>query len=389
MTSLPTGSELLRPLGLLLDGPARWGQQVGTNRPGVFLIEFPAAAASPPIDLLRVRDWIERVPDLRLDGARPAAKDLADRIASYWVPGSPVVFIGSTTGSLGARVRAIQQTKLGDPRPYSGAHWVLTLRDQETLRVWWAETDAGQEYEDGLLDAFAAAVPAQARIAAREPELILPFAVLRRPTGQRRRHGISGALLSERSGQPSAAPVVRRASSRGAGSVAVKERAPRRAAKPSTARSEAAAVGLSAEGMEAVQSELRELRGVRRPATVKRVATAREHGDLRENAEYQTSRQELGFIDGRIEQLEARLRHAVQVERPTTGIAALGSTLIVTNGEATIEFRLVHSSEADPAAGRISTSSPVGKALVGSTTGDEVVVVTPGGRQIFRVVGVS
>jgi transcription elongation factor GreA len=121
---------------------------------------------------------------------------------------------------------------------------------------------------------------------------------------------------------------------------------------------------------------------------VKRVAAARELGDLRENAEYQTSRQELGFIDGRIQQLEGRLRNAVVVEDSTTAAAGLGSTVVVEAGETTVEYRLVDSSEANLAAGRLSTSSPVGRALLGRTAGDDVVVTTPGGPQTFRIVEV-
>jgi transcription elongation factor GreA len=388
-----TAPELLRSLGLLVDGPTRWGDKVPTNKPGVFIVELPAPLPFAPIDITQLRAWIERVPTLRLDGVLPTPNALADRIRSYWVPDQGVLFIGSTKGSLGARVRAIHETRLGDPRPNPAAHWLLTLSGLDRARVWWSETEAAQEHEDALLDAFAAGVPAEARAGLREPDLVLPFAVLRTPTGARRTHGITGALLSD--------DAVATARSKAKAPAQPRASAPRAARTTPSAASRRAAdahaaaagprsvpVELSSEGIEALEAELRELREVRRPQMVKLVAAARELGDLRENAEYQTSRQELGFIDGRIQLLDGRLRNAVAVERPTGTTASIGSTVIVLNGDATLEYRLVDSSEADPAAGRVSTSSPVGKALVGKSKGDQVAVVTPGGQQLFEIVEV-
>jgi transcription elongation factor GreA len=139
-----------------------------------------------------------------------------------------------------------------------------------------------------------------------------------------------------------------------------------------------------------MEAELRELRIVRRPEVVRRVAAARELGDLSENAEYHSSREELGFIDGRIQSLEARLRAAVIIpEEEGTGRAVLGSTVVVETDGLERSLRLVGSAEADLAAGRISIASPVGKALVGRVAGDEVSVATPAGPVIYRVVKVD
>ena len=73
--------QLLRGAGLLADGPVLWGRAVPSRRPGVFVVELPGPLPSAPIDPTRVARWLERVPDLRLDGARPDAKDLAARLA--------------------------------------------------------------------------------------------------------------------------------------------------------------------------------------------------------------------------------------------------------------------------------------------------------------------
>ena len=129
---------------------------------------------------------------------------------------------------------------------------------------------------------------------------------------------------------------------------------------------------------------------MRRPEVVRRVATARELGDLRENSEYHAAREELGFLDGRIRTIEASLRAAVVVDEPAGGgRSSLGSTLVIeTDGEEQT-LRLVSSTESDYAAGRISVASPVGKALLGLVAGQEVTVTTPAGPIVYRVVRVE
>jgi hypothetical protein len=81
----PTAATLLREVGLLADGPVPWGRPVPARGPGVFVIELPAPLPRAPLELTRVGKWLERVPDLRLDGARPTSKALAARIGSFWL----------------------------------------------------------------------------------------------------------------------------------------------------------------------------------------------------------------------------------------------------------------------------------------------------------------
>jgi transcription elongation factor GreA len=418
----PTGADLIRSVGLLADGPVGWERPVPAAVGGVYVIELDAPQPNAPIDVSRVGKWIERVPGLRLDGERPTSRALATRLGSFWLADQVVLFVGSTAGSIGGRVGALRKTPLGDRRPYAGGHWLATLEPRvlARARVWWAATDAPEEYEDALLEAFAEAVgPAGA--ATPEPDLVLPWAVLRRPTGERRAHGISGALLPEPAAGPPPGttvtdlppapestartsvggirPAVPRPASRGSegggsarsggrSSSAAPARAGRRGERSAGRRVEV--VELSADGHERLEAELHELRTVSRPAAIRRVATAREHGDLRENAEYHAAREELGFIEGRIQALEARLRAAVIVEASGADIAGLGSTVVVEVDGEQETYRLVSSHEADPAAGRISTSSPVGRALVGRSAGDEVVVRTPSGAEVtYRVQSVG
>ena len=149
-------AELMREVGLLADGPVVWGRPVSGGGGGVFVVELTTPLPRAPIELTRVGKWIERVPDLTLDGERPTAKALAARLGAFWLPSQSVMFIGAATTTIGGRVAAIQKTVLGDRRPQSTGHWLHTFKPSTPMRVWWARTDAVEEYEDALLAAFAA-----------------------------------------------------------------------------------------------------------------------------------------------------------------------------------------------------------------------------------------
>src|SRR6188472_4207374 len=160
MTQDVSAPSLLRSVGLMADGPAVWGRPVQAQGPGVFVVELPAPLASAPIELTRVGKWIERVETLRLDGSRPTSKALVARLAAFWLPSQPILYVGATNASIAQRVVAIDRTVVGDRRPNHAAHWLKTLRSLDGVRVWWALTDATEEYEDALLTAFAERVPA-------------------------------------------------------------------------------------------------------------------------------------------------------------------------------------------------------------------------------------
>ena len=148
--------ELMRSLGLSVDGPARWGAPVPSRAPGIIVVELPGGADSAPLDLQALRRWLDRVPSLTLDGARPTPQVLQRRLASEWVAGQPILFVGRATKGIGARLAAIYATNLGDPKPTSAGHWLKTLSNVGELRVWWAETEAHEEYIDALLEAVGA-----------------------------------------------------------------------------------------------------------------------------------------------------------------------------------------------------------------------------------------
>src|SRR6202049_1202022 len=138
-------------------------------------------------------------------------------------------------------------------------------------------------------------------------------------------------------------------------------------------------VHLTAAGRANLEAELRDLVDNRRAAIVRRVATAREEGDLSENFAYHDARRELGLLDGRVQTIEAMLRNAKVMQTTVGDIVGLGSTVTVRDefGEST--YVIVGPVEADVAAGRISMVSPLGAAVMGRTAGDEVSFTSPGG----------
>jgi transcription elongation factor GreA len=393
-------AELLREVGLLADGPVVWGRPgrpVPARGPGVFVVELTAPSARAPIELTRVGKWIERVPTLTLDGERPTSKALAARLAAFWLPSQTVLYVGATSTSVGGRVAAMQRTALGDRRPHSGGHWLETLQASTSMRVWWTETEAVEEYEDGLLSAFAGSVSPDEVAALPHQAVVLPWANLRQPTGERRATGLAGSLLvEERVATPPTRFVdVPDGDAEGARGEPPAKRArpsprPSVRATPSRASAAAMATSMTAQGSERLQAELRELTEVRRPEVIARIRAAKELGDLKENSDYHAAREEQSFLEGRIQALEARLRDAVIADAPAAGEGAdIGSTLTVEVEGLESIYTLVGSAEADLSTGRLSVVSPVGRALVGARSGDEVAVETPRGSATYRVLKVE
>jgi transcription elongation factor GreA len=146
-------------------------------------------------------------------------------------------------------------------------------------------------------------------------------------------------------------------------------------------------------GAEKLRAELSELKQVKRPAVIAAISEAREHGDLKENAEYHAAREQQGFIEGRIKDIEAKLSHAQIIDVTTlnaNGKVVFGSTVVLldinTNEEKT--YQIVGVDEADIKVNKISVSSPVARALIGKEEGDEVVMEVPGGTHEFEILEV-
>lgn len=148
-------------------------------------------------------------------------------------------------------------------------------------------------------------------------------------------------------------------------------------------------VQLTKKGLQALKDELGVLLEKKRPALVKRLAHARSQGDLAENSDYQNAKEELGFLEGRIEELEEVIKHAKLVSSNGNGETGVGAKVTVKiNGKKQV-FEIVGDWEADPLNKKISHTSPLGQALSGRKKGDKVEVDAPAGKIIYEIVAIA
>lgn len=151
-----------------------------------------------------------------------------------------------------------------------------------------------------------------------------------------------------------------------------------------------AQVPITAKGAQRLRAELEELKSVQRPAIIAAIAEARDHGDLKENAEYHAAREQQGFVEGRIKQLEADLSHAQIIDTETLDAGSrivFGAhvELIDLDSDETREYQIVGDLEADIKNGMIAISSPVARALIGKNEGDTVSITVPGGTREYEI----
>jgi len=153
-------------------------------------------------------------------------------------------------------------------------------------------------------------------------------------------------------------------------------------------------IPMTADGAKALREELERLRSVERPRIVKAISEAREQGDLRENAEYQYAKEEQGFIEGRIAEIETKLGSAQIIDVTTiqpTGKIIFGTTVQLMNldNEQGVTYKIVGDDEADIKVGKISVYSPIARALIGKQAGDVAHVKTPNGEVEYEICSVE
>ena len=144
-------------------------------------------------------------------------------------------------------------------------------------------------------------------------------------------------------------------------------------------------------GFVALDEELKHLKSVERPAIIRAIAEAREHGDLSENAEYHSAREKQSFIEGRIKELEGLLSLAEVID-PTrlSGAIKFGATVTIVDEDSDEEktYQIVGETEADIEAGKLNIRSPLARALIGKDEGDAVEVKTPGGNRSYEILSI-
>ncbi len=147
---------------------------------------------------------------------------------------------------------------------------------------------------------------------------------------------------------------------------------------------------MTEQGAEKLRLELEDLKKVQRPRIVQAIAEAREHGDLKENAEYSAAREQQSFCEGRINEIEGKLSNAqiIDVTKiPHTGKVLFGTTVTIINldTDQSMTYQIVGDDEADVKSNKISVNSPIARALVGKEEGDVVVVKAPGGDVDYEI----
>ena len=152
-------------------------------------------------------------------------------------------------------------------------------------------------------------------------------------------------------------------------------------------------IPMTVAGLGALENELLRLKDVERPRIVNDISTAREHGDLKENAEYHAAKDEQGFVEGRIQEIESKLSRMQLIdvtELTQDGRCVFGTTVTLLNltDKSEISYQIVGEDEADIELGKISCHSPIAKALLGNEEGDEITVKAPKGDILYEILEV-
>lgn len=152
-------------------------------------------------------------------------------------------------------------------------------------------------------------------------------------------------------------------------------------------------IPMTLSGYKKIESEIKQLKTVDRPETIKMIAEAREHGDLSENAEYHAAKERQSFIEGRVMELEDMMSRAevIDATKLSGDAVKFGATVTVVDEDTDEEhtYQIVGDIEADVKEGRISISSPIARALINKSVGDSVEVATPGGGRSYEILNVE
>lgn len=179
-------------------GQVKWGQKVNCKFPGIYVVAMTHSAEKivcsdgVPISGKIVQDWINYVPKLTLDGKRPRYEELVNRLKEFWFTDETILYIGKAGTSLESRVRQYYNTKLGDPKPHAGGHWIKTLENLNDLNIFWttSEGEKAKDVEDRFIKIFIQNISNERKQKLCDPEHPFPFANLEFPKGTRKRHGL-------------------------------------------------------------------------------------------------------------------------------------------------------------------------------------------------------
>lgn len=195
-----TVNDLLTSAALIHSGTVAWGEAPPLTAPGVYVVARDAdadsrsgATAVAPLSPERISELLDGRSELTLDGGRPTATELAERLTTFWLPDETVLYVGLASASVAGRVGAYYRTRLGARSPHAGGWFIKTLEDLSALHVHYAAAADPRAAEVAMLDAFCAAVSDESRLALTDVKRPLPFANLDWPGHGAKRHGIRGA----------------------------------------------------------------------------------------------------------------------------------------------------------------------------------------------------
>jgi hypothetical protein len=199
--------SVMAAAGLSPEGVVRWGEPINTQESGIYVVSTIAnvegVGHNPRqvlIDPQKIETLLSARPELTVDGVRPSAAVLSNRLSEFWLPDEHILYIGLAT-DLHNRVRQYYRTPLGARRPHAGGWFLKTLTHLDKVFVHWGRTDNRLTAEAEAMGTFVAAVSQDSLRHLRDPDRPFPFANLEWPAGTRKRHGIKGAKASRERGR--------------------------------------------------------------------------------------------------------------------------------------------------------------------------------------------
>jgi len=198
-----TVKELFKAVGLNIDGQVKWGARIPCSSSGVYVASLSdnpdeatlACLKSAPIDVLEIKNWMEAVPKLLLDGNKPHEENIRERLSRFWLPDENIVYIGKARQPLNKRVNAYYNTSLGKSGPHRGGFWIKTLSNLSELTIFWSPTTEPEIKEGQMLEFFIRNVSVESMGRLFDPSHPFPFANLEYPKGKKKKHGIKYASI--------------------------------------------------------------------------------------------------------------------------------------------------------------------------------------------------
>lgn len=192
-----TVKELFNFVGKEIIGKVKWGEKIDCNLPGVYCVSISddedilKTIEEYPVSFKAIRDWIDYVPGMRIDGEQPTKEDMKERLSKFWLPKETVLYIGKAGTSLRNRVNQYYRTKLGDRQPHAGGHWLKTLSVINELTIFWTTSGKkeAEELEQKLLRKFVDSIYYRDELY--DSVHPFPFANIEYPRGNRKRHNIT------------------------------------------------------------------------------------------------------------------------------------------------------------------------------------------------------